>query len=194
MGSKNANFPVLSRVIREFDRRESLASDCVIHISVSRFLQMSEIRSKSARVRAICDHAWTRRTPETAGIARIGQNLSGHDLPRSADHRHPFASPRIRLQRTTAPSFSVRRLSASRNSHSTSNCGSGKILVMHESFKSLSALVATIVGVAFVGAVTCEDAAPDLHRSPALTSRETIADLAHREPDAPRSEMPIEAV
>jgi hypothetical protein len=65
---------------------------------------------------------------------------------------------------------------------------------MHESFKSLSALVATVVGVAFVGAVICEDAAPDLHRSPALTSRETIADLAHREPDAPRSEMPIEAV
>src|ERR1035437_993996 len=30
MGSKNAKFPVLSRVIREFDRRESFASDCVI--------------------------------------------------------------------------------------------------------------------------------------------------------------------
>jgi len=65
---------------------------------------------------------------------------------------------------------------------------------MRESFKSLSALVASVVGAAFVGAVICEDAAPDLHRSPVVTSRETIADLAHREPDAPWSEMPIEAV
>ncbi len=74
------------------DEGERFASDCAIHISVSRFLEMSENRSKSAPVRAICDRAWTRRTPETAGIARIGQNLSGRDFARSMEIRRKFAN------------------------------------------------------------------------------------------------------
>ncbi len=60
------------------------------YISVSRFLEMSENRSKSARVRAICDRARTRRAPWSALIARIWQNLSGRDFARSADHRDRF--------------------------------------------------------------------------------------------------------
>src|SRR5208337_3872198 len=45
----------------------------LLHISVSRFLEMSENRSKSARVRAICAHARTRRTSQAALIARNRQ-------------------------------------------------------------------------------------------------------------------------
>src|SRR5208337_283115 len=55
----------------------------LLHISVSRFLEMSENRSKSARVRAICDHGWSRRTPPAARIGRIWRNLSGRDFARS---------------------------------------------------------------------------------------------------------------
>src|SRR5208337_1486322 len=64
---------------------------CSLHISVSRFLEMSENRSKSARVRAIRDRARTRRAPWSAQIGGIGQNLSGRDFARSADHRLRFA-------------------------------------------------------------------------------------------------------
>src|ERR1022692_1386412 len=56
----------------------------LLHISVSRFLEMSENRSKSARVRAIRDRARTRRAPWSAQIGRIGQNLSGRDFARSS--------------------------------------------------------------------------------------------------------------
>jgi hypothetical protein len=49
-------------------------------------------RSKSARVRAICAHARTQRIGASAKIAQIWRNLSGRDLPRSADHRHAFAA------------------------------------------------------------------------------------------------------
>ena len=63
----------------------------LLHTSVSRFLEMSENRSKSARVRAICNRAWTRRAPSAAQIARIRQNLSGRDFARSVDHRRRFA-------------------------------------------------------------------------------------------------------
>jgi hypothetical protein len=56
-------------------------------IQFSRFSDISENRSKSARVRAIRDRVRTRRTPSAARIPRIEQNLSGHDLPRSTDHR-----------------------------------------------------------------------------------------------------------
>ena len=62
-----------------------------LHHPVRQFSDFSENRSKSARVRAICDHAWTRRTPSAARIRRIQQNLSGRDLARSMDHRRKFA-------------------------------------------------------------------------------------------------------
>ncbi len=61
------------------------------YISVSRFLEMSENRSKSARVRAICAHARTRRTSLAALIDGNRQNLSGRDFARSVDHRLIFA-------------------------------------------------------------------------------------------------------
>src|ERR1039458_4813356 len=51
MGSKNAKFPVLSRVIREFDRRESFASDCVIRHRVSISGDTSPESPKSPRQR-----------------------------------------------------------------------------------------------------------------------------------------------
>jgi hypothetical protein len=63
----------------------------LLHISVSRFSDITEYRSKSARVRAIRDRARTRRAPWSAQIRRIGQNLSGRDSARSVDHRHTFA-------------------------------------------------------------------------------------------------------
>ena len=62
-----------------------------LHTSVSRCSDMSENRSKSARVRAICDRARIRRASLSGRSARIGQFLSPRDLPRSADHRHAFA-------------------------------------------------------------------------------------------------------
>src|ERR1700683_4963738 len=61
-----------------------------LHISVSRFLEMSENRSKSARVHAICAQVRTRRAALFLRFARNGQFLSRRDLPRSADHRLPF--------------------------------------------------------------------------------------------------------
>ena len=64
----------------------------LLHISVFRFLEMSENRSKLARVRAICAHARTQRIAASARTAQIWRNLSGRDLPRSADHRRTFAS------------------------------------------------------------------------------------------------------
>lgn len=43
--------------------REHLEPDWVIHTSVSRFSDIADNRSKSARVCAICDWRWTGRTP-----------------------------------------------------------------------------------------------------------------------------------
>ena len=62
-----------------------------LHHPVRQFSDLSENRSKSARVRAICNHAWTWRTPSAARIRRIQQNLSGRDLARSMNHRRKFA-------------------------------------------------------------------------------------------------------
>ena len=73
------------------DPGEQFASDSAIHHPVRQFSDLSENRSKSARVRAICNHAWTRRTPSAARIRRIQQNLSGRDLARSMNHRRKFA-------------------------------------------------------------------------------------------------------
>ena len=60
--------------------------------TVLQFSDIPENQSKSARVRAICNHAWTRRTPSAARIRRIQQNLSGRDLARSMDHRRKRGS------------------------------------------------------------------------------------------------------
>ena len=57
-----------------------------------RVSDIAEDRSKSARVRAICAHVRTRRISASAKIPRIWRNLSGRDLPRSADHRLRFAT------------------------------------------------------------------------------------------------------
>src|ERR1700733_16165206 len=63
----------------------------LLHISVSRISDTSENRSKSARVRAICDRARTQRASFSGRFAQIAQFLSRRDLPRSADHRRTFA-------------------------------------------------------------------------------------------------------
>ena len=77
--------------LTDFPPRSSGFESPSLHISVSIFSEMSENRSISARVRAIYDHAWTRRTTPAARIRRIQQNLSGRDLARSMDHRRRFA-------------------------------------------------------------------------------------------------------
>ena len=63
----------------------------LLHTSVSAVLDTAENRSKSARVRANCDHPRTRIISPAAQMRNIWQKLSGRDLPRSADHRHSFA-------------------------------------------------------------------------------------------------------
>ena len=75
------------RIPKESRRFESTP----LHHPVPRFSEISENRSKSARVRAICDRAWTQRASLSGRSARVGQFLSPRDLPRSADHRHAFA-------------------------------------------------------------------------------------------------------
>jgi hypothetical protein len=50
-----------------------------LHHPDRQFSDLSENRSKSARVRAICNHAWTRRTPSAARIRRI-QILFGENF------------------------------------------------------------------------------------------------------------------
>ena len=47
------------------------------HRPVPRFSDILENRSKSARVRAICDHAWTRRTPSAAESAESSKTYPG---------------------------------------------------------------------------------------------------------------------
>src|SRR5271156_2209201 len=58
--------------------------------SVSRLWNHAENCSKSARVRAICDHPWTRRARSSETTGSNGQFLSRRDLPRSSEHRLPF--------------------------------------------------------------------------------------------------------
>ena len=79
------NFP------NKTDHGVASSNPLLLHHPVPQFSDLSENRSKSARVRAICDHAWTQRTPSAARIRRIQQNLSGRDLARSMDHRRKFA-------------------------------------------------------------------------------------------------------
>jgi len=65
------------------NRGEPFASDGVIHHPVRWVSAFSENRSKSARVRAICDRAWTRRASTAALILRIRRNLSEREISRS---------------------------------------------------------------------------------------------------------------
>jgi hypothetical protein len=64
----------------------------LLHTSVSGSADIAENRSKSARVRAICDRARTQGAALFLQFAESGQFLSRRDLLRSADHRHRFAS------------------------------------------------------------------------------------------------------
>ena len=54
-----------------------------LHYSVDRVFRYLENRSKSARVRAICDCAWTQRTSLTAPFNGIKRKLSARDLASS---------------------------------------------------------------------------------------------------------------
>ena len=54
-----------------------------LHHPASKFSDISENRSKSARVRAICDEAWTRRAVPGAPIRGMRQDLSAIDIARS---------------------------------------------------------------------------------------------------------------
>jgi hypothetical protein len=87
--------------------REQLVSDCIIHHPVSRVLDISENCSKSTRVRAIRDHTWTRRTHPAPLIARNRRNLSGRDLPRSADHRLRFAPSTLQTTKSIRSSSAI---------------------------------------------------------------------------------------
>jgi len=75
-------FPVFSLFIREFERRDAFASDCVIHHSVPGFPDISENRLKSARVRAIA-RATQRASPGGTNHENFsGANLGGAALPK----------------------------------------------------------------------------------------------------------------
>jgi hypothetical protein len=76
---------------------------------VRQFLYFSENRSKSARVRAICDYAWTRRTSFTALLAGIKRKLSARDF-RSTKIRSNFAFTEV----DDAGALSVQRSGVSR--------------------------------------------------------------------------------
>jgi hypothetical protein len=71
---------------------------------------LSENRSKSARVRAICDYAWTRRTSFTALFAGIKRKLSARDFARSTKIRSNFAFTEV----DDAGALSVQRSGVSR--------------------------------------------------------------------------------
>lgn len=62
----------------------------LLHISVSRVLEMAENRSKYARVRAICAHARAQRIQHQPTLPNLAKPTR-RDLSRSADHRHSFA-------------------------------------------------------------------------------------------------------
>src|SRR6202011_4368523 len=55
----------------------------LLHHPVFQIHEISENYAKSARVRAISDCAWTRRTPSEALLVGIAQNLSTRDFARS---------------------------------------------------------------------------------------------------------------
>jgi hypothetical protein len=63
----------------------------LLHTLVSKFSDITENQSKSARVRAICDEVWTRRATAAGLIGEILQNLSAVDSSGSTDVRWEFA-------------------------------------------------------------------------------------------------------
>jgi hypothetical protein len=63
----------------------------LLHHPVSKFSDISENPSKSARVRAICDCGMDAENALGGPNPQSLQNLSGRDLARSMDHRRKFA-------------------------------------------------------------------------------------------------------
>ena len=95
----------------------------LLHHPVSRFADIADNRSKSARVRAISDDARTQRISAPANIARIWRILSPRDLPRSADHRHSFACiPRLVTRRRSRSRLFRLTRSVSRIGQNLSRC------------------------------------------------------------------------
>ena len=80
-----------SSVNRLTTRESSSHQTPPFHHPFPQFLDFSDNRSKSARLRAICDSAWTRRAAPAALIRRKWQNLSGLDSSGSTDVRSHFA-------------------------------------------------------------------------------------------------------
>jgi hypothetical protein len=91
------------------DLREPFASDSAIHHPVSQFSDVSENRSTSARVRAICDHAWTQKAAPAALIEGMRQKLSAFEFAKSMGIRSHFAyarePPSARSNRHASPSL-----------------------------------------------------------------------------------------
>ena len=73
-----------NKVAREFEFE-------ALHTLVSKFSDIPENRSKSARMRGICDHEWTRRAAAASLIGELLQNLSALDLSGSTNVRQEFA-------------------------------------------------------------------------------------------------------
>ena len=91
IGEESVEFPAFSLLIREFDA-ESGSNLTASSTFQSLDFRTSQRIARNPRVRANFDHTWTRRMPPAAQILKIGQNLSGRDFARSADHRHRFAA------------------------------------------------------------------------------------------------------
>jgi len=104
-GSKTGEFPVISLLNRDFAVREWFAADWVIHTPVSKFSNLPENRSKSARVRAIYDYAWTRRTTVEALLSGMLQNLSALYFARSMEVRPNIASAPAVIPAVVIPAF-----------------------------------------------------------------------------------------
>jgi hypothetical protein len=84
LGQNRGQFPDYDRSWgREF-------KSILLHHPVPQFSDLSENRSKSARVRAIFDCAWTRRTALAALFAGVKPKLSARDFARSMNIRSSF--------------------------------------------------------------------------------------------------------
>ena len=109
----------------------------LLHTRVSRSADIAENRSKSARVRAICDRARTRRAALYQRFAKSGQFLSRRDFASSVDHRPMFARPkrisalrasiRSSLAASKALDSSMRPASACVSFPDGKKCGEGRV-------------------------------------------------------------------
>ena len=79
------------------------------HHSVHPFLHFLENRSKSARMRAICDCAWTQRTSLAALFAGIKRKLSARDFVRSICKTVGMENLPARGASASDPKWGVRR-------------------------------------------------------------------------------------